>query len=156
MADRQKYTVKLTDEQRTELDRIIVSTSKKITAQTKVRAKVLKYLDTDSKNPLTPEQAANKAKLCRETVYSLRKKFCIEGLEAVLFRKKRKTPPVEPKVTAVVEAYIIAAACSSPPQGKSRWTLQMIKDKIVLDAIIDDIGKETVRRALKKHNSSLI
>ena len=73
-----------------------------------------------------------------------------------MYRKKREIPPITPKVTGEVEAHIIATACSSPPCGKSSWTLSMIKNKVVLDGVIESIGKETVRLVLKKHNISLI
>lgn len=151
MAAKQKYEVEMTDEQYMELNRVIASTSSKISAETKVRAKALKHLH----DGLSPEDAGHKAKLHRQTVYDLRKKFCKDGFEATIYRKKREVPPVAPKVTGEVEAHIIATACSSPPSGKSSWTLSMIRDKVILDGVIDSIGKETVRLVLKKHNISL-
>ena len=142
----------MTDEQYSELNRIIVSASKKVTMETKARAKALKYLHES----LPPEEVAHKSKLHRQTVYDLRKRFCTEGFEVALHRKKREIPPVEPKVTGDVEARIIACACSSAPDGKSHWTMQMIADKIVLDGVVDSISDETIRRTLKKHNTSPI
>ena len=152
----QKYMVKLDDEQRKELKKYIRSKSKTHTSQNKTHAKVLLALDENSENPMTPEQASRKCKLHVENVYKIRKQFCIEGMERVLNRKKRETPPVAPKVTGEVEAHIIATACSEVPKGKVSWTLQMIANKIVLDGVVDSIGKETVRRTLKKHNINLI
>jgi len=152
MASTPRYSVKLSTEQQTKLERIAVSKSSKISNETKVRAKVLLNLDENSKSPLTPTDAAKKCKITRETVYLIRKQFCEEGLEATIHRKKRDTPPVPPKVTGEVEAHIIATACSAPPEGKSHWTLQMIGDKIVLSGLVDSIGNETVRRTLKKRN----
>ena len=69
-----------------------------------------------------------------------------------MYRKKRVSPPIEPKITGDVQAHIIACACSHAPEGKSRWTLQMIADKIVLDGVIDGISDEAVRKVLKKRN----
>ena len=101
------------------------------------------------------EQTAKKCKLHRENVYKIRKQFVVEGMDRVLCRKKRETPPVEPKITGDVEAHIIAVACSAPPDGRKAWTLKMIAEKIVLDGIVDSISDVSVMRTLKKHNTSL-
>jgi hypothetical protein len=155
MGRKANYMVMLTEEQRQEVKRIINSQSKKIPGETKDRAKALFYLDEGGENPLCPAKAAAKAKLHRETVYGVRKQFCTEGLEAALYRKKRENPPVAPKVTGEIEARIIACACSAAPEGKSRRTAKMIADKIVVDKHIDSISDDTIRRVLKKRNSSL-
>jgi hypothetical protein len=152
MASKQKYTVKLTEAEQRNLERIIESKSKKYSNETKMRAKVLLNLDENRETPLKAADAAKKSKITRETVYLIRKQFCAEGLESTVNRKKRERPPVPPKVTGEVEAHIIATACSAAPEGKSRWTLQMIADKIVLSGVVESIDKETVRRTLKKRN----
>ena len=149
----QKYSVKLTTEERKELE--IIKRSKGSKELTKKRAKALLYLDENSGKNLTPEQTAKKVKLHRENIYELRKLFVAEGMERAIYRKKRETPPVPAKVTGEVEAYIIATACSEVPEGHEHWTLQMIADKIMLDGIVESISDETVRRTLKKLNLSL-
>ena len=154
MATKQKYSVKLTDEQQRKLKRIIEGKSKRFANEVKVRAKVLLNLDGNGERPQTPAATAKKCKIARETVYLMRKQFCTDGLESI-YRKKRGTPPVPPKVTGEAEAYIAATACSSAPEGKNAWALQMIADKIVLSGVVDSIGKETVRRTLKKRNLNL-
>ena len=151
----QKYTVELTTEERTELQKFSKSQSKKATPKCKKRAKVILHLDVNGKNPLTVEQTAKKCKLHPENVYLIRKEFVTLGMERITQRKKRETPPVEPKVTGEVEAHIIAIACSQPPAGKSRWTLKIIANKIVLDGVVDSICTETVRKTLKKRNIDL-
>ena len=90
------------------------------------------------------------------TIWKIRKQYVCQGLDSVLSRKKRKTPPVPAKVTGKVEAHIIATCCSAPPEGKAEWTMQMIANKIVLDGIVDSISDETVRLLLKKRRSNLI
>lgn len=152
----QKYTIKLSGEERQMLNKFIRSTSKKNTEQCKVHAKVLLALDENRNRPLSPEQTSKKCKLHVENVYKIRKQFCTEGLDRVLNRKKRETPPVPPKITGDVEAYIIATACSEIPEGHEHWTLSMISKKIILDGVIDSISNEAVRLVLKKHNSNLI
>ena len=89
---------------------------------------------------MTPEQVALKYGLHRETIYGIRKEFVEEGIDKAITRKKRETPPVAPKITGDVEAHIIAIACSAPLEGKSRWTLQMIADKVVLDGHLESVS----------------
>jgi hypothetical protein len=149
----QKYVVKLSGEQRKELEKIKRSRSAK--ELTKQHAKVLLSLDENGKKPLTVEQTAKKCKLHPENIYKVRKQFAVEGIERALYRKKRETPPVGPKITGEVEAHIIAVACSAAPEGKKGWTLQMIADKIVLDGVIESVSDVSIMRTLKKHNISL-
>jgi hypothetical protein len=149
----QKYSVKLNGEQRKELAKIRRSkTSKELTKQ---HAKVLLCLDENGKPPLSVEQTAKKCKLHPENVYKIRKQFDAEGMDRALYRKKRETPPVPAKVTGEVEAHIIATACSQPPEGRKAWTISLIADKIVLDGTCESLGREAVRRTLKKRNISL-
>ena len=86
----------------------------------------------------------------------IRKEFVEEGIDKATTRKKRETPPVPPKITGDIEAHIIAIACSAPPEGKSRWTLQMIADKIVLDGHLENVSDVAIMNTLKKLNLSLI
>ena len=151
----QKYSIKLSEEEREIMQKFIRSTSKKNTPQCKVHAKIILCLDENGKKPLTAEQTAKKCKIHRENVYLIRKQFVLEGVDRILNRKKRETPPIEPKVTGDVEAHIIATACSAPPEGKKAWALELIAGKIVLDGILDSLSDTSVMRTLKKHNISL-
>ena len=65
----------------------------------------------------------------QSTVYLVAKAFTTHAgrVEDVIGRKKRATPPVEPKVTGDVEARVIALACSQPPPGRARWTLRLLE-----------------------------
>lgn len=129
--------------------------SKKHSLESKKRAGVLQELDeSDGRSPAPVKSIAARKGVSEGSVRKYRKQYATEGLEAVLQRKKRDTPPVPAKVTGEVEAHIIATCCSEPPAGKAAWTMQMIADKIVLDGIIDGISDETVRRVLKKRNSN--
>jgi transposase len=84
------------------------------------------------------------------TVHSIRQQYSEHGLQVALGRKKRETPPVEPKLTGEVEAKIIALSCSTPPQGWSRWTLRLLADKAVELQYIDSVSHVAVGRLLKK------
>ena len=152
----QKYVVKLETEDRVELEKFSKSKSKKATPKCKNRAKVILCLDENGKKPLNVDETAKKCNLHPESVYTIRKDFIVFGMERITQRKKRGTPPVEPKVTGDIEAHIIATACSQPPEGRAKWTLQLLADRIVLDGAVESIGRETVRRTLKKRNISLI
>lgn len=149
----QKYHIKLTDKERQKLKKCLYS--KRYSMESKTHARILLSLD-ENESPKLPAMKiiASHCGASEVTLWKVRKKYVEYGLDAVLERRKRKTPPVPAKVTGEVEAYIIATCCSTPPEGRSRWTMQMIADKIVLDNVIDSISDETVRRVLKKRNLS--
>jgi len=153
---RQKYEISLSDDEKSELMRIYKGKSKNISSETRKRAKAILLLDLNGDKQLTPEQTASKCGLHRETVYGIRKKFVDEGIDKAINRKKRETPPVPPKITGDIEAHIITIACSAPPEGKSRWTLQMIADKVVLDGHLESISDVAIMNTLKKLNLNLI
>ena len=151
----QKYHIRLTDNERQELKKCLYS--KKYSMENKTHAKILLSMDENENTKLPAmKKIAAHCGVSEVTLWKVRKKFVEYGLEAVLSRKKRDVPARQPKVTGEVEAHIIAVCCSTPPEGRSRWTMQMIADKIVLDNVIDSISDETVRRVLKKRNSSHI
>jgi hypothetical protein len=50
------------------------------------------------------------------------------------------------------EAQLVALVCSPPPEGANRWTLQLVKDRLIEMQVVENIGKETIRRTLKKTN----
>jgi hypothetical protein len=89
-------------------------------------------------------------------VYRARKRLVEEGLDAVLSRKQRATPPVAPIFDGEKEARLIALACSTPPEGYARWTLRLLEEKVVELAIVDRASDNTIGRALKKTLSSRI
>ena len=149
------YKISLNDEEKNQLRKIAKSQAKGINEETRKRAKAVLCLAVDAEKPLTPEQTAKKCKLHKETVYGIRKEYVLDGLDKAIYRKKREIPPVEPKITGDVEAHIIAIACSQPPEGKSRWTLQMIVNKVILDGHLESISDTAISNTLKKRNLSL-
>lgn len=151
----QKYHIRLTDKESQEIKKCLYS--KKYSMENKTHGKILLSLD-ENENPKLPamKKIAAHCGVSEVTLWKVRKKYVEQGLEAVLKRKKRDAPSRQPKITGEVEAHIIAVCCSTPPEGRSRWTMQMIAEKIVLDNVIDNISDETVRRVLKKRNSSHI
>ena len=86
----------------------------------------------------------------------MRKQHVKQGLDAVLNRKQRATPPVQPIFDGEKEAKLIALACSSVPAGHARWTLRLLEEKVVELEIVERASDNTIGRVLKKTNLNLI
>lgn len=131
-------------------------------AQQVRRARILLELDEDNPGrdgPVpTQETVAARAGVCTDTVVKVSKAYAEAGgdIEATISRKKRLTPPTEPKVTGEVEARIVALACSQPPAGYERWSLRLLEKHVVLTDGIPDLDHTTIGRVLKKRSCVLI
>ena len=90
----------------------------------------------------------------RSSVERVRKRFVEEGLEAALTPKPSQRV-YERKMDGKAEAQLIALACSAPPEGRARWTLRLLSDRLVTLEDGETVSYETVRRTLKKTNLSL-
>ena len=84
----------------------------------------------------------------------VKKRFVVDGLDVALHGRKGSRIYVK-KADGDFEAHLVALSCSKPPEGFARWTLRLLADKAVELDYIDSISYETVRRVLKKTNSSL-
>jgi transposase len=84
------------------------------------------------------------------TIYRLKRRFVEEGLEAALNELPR--PGVERKLTGREEALLVAVACSKPPLGRARWTMQLLADELVQLVEHESISRETVRRRLAEND----
>lgn len=118
-------------------------------------ANILLELDENQEAKYTQVEIAARHRVCAETVAAVGRRFVEGGMEAALKRKKRETPPVPPKITGEVEARIVKLACSTPPEGRTRWTLQLLADEVVRLEILDSISDNGVRLLLKKRTLSL-
>ena len=87
------------------------------------------------------------------TVERVRRRCVEEGVAAALGRKEQLNRRRK-KLDGQGEAHLVAMACSQPPEGRVSWTLQMLADGLMEREIVDIISTETVRRTLKKTNSS--
>lgn len=144
-----KYIVHLSEEER---DQLIKMIHKGKAAAYKIKhANILLKVNADGPG-WTDERIAEAFSVHARTVKNVRERFVMEGLEAALNRKKRATPPTEKLLDGAKEARLIAIACSTPPEGRKRWTLHLLADKVVELDIVDSISYETVRRTLKKTN----
>ena len=122
------------------------------------RAKIILALDTsEGRKAKTQEAICKSVGVSRQTVINTRHDFLLAGnVSSFLQRKKRETPPVEPKITGELEARIIALACSEVPAGYARWTLRLLAQKCVELQYSDSMSHMSISRLLKKRNLSLI
>ena len=143
-----KYVIELSDADRKTLLDIVAKGSS--SARTILRSNILLASDRNAKKRMTVAQIAEAYHTTPTTVQNVRTSYANEGLEATIYRKKRKTPPVPAKVTGEVEAHIIALACSEPPEGYERWTVRLLADKCVELNYVESLSHMTVSRVLKK------
>jgi transposase len=144
-----KYAITLTDDERKTLRQRVKSGTH--TARSITRANILLNLDEGLGEKRGQVEVAKICGVSTVTVYNVGKQYATEGLEAVLSRKKRKTPPVPSKITGEIEAKIIALCCGKPPEGRTRWTLRLLEEKTVELGIVEAISDNTIGRLLKKH-----
>jgi hypothetical protein len=86
-------------------------------------------------------------------VERVRRRFVEEGLEAALNRQPQQNR-IARKIDGKAEAHLLALACGKPPEGRARWTLRLLADRLVELELVDSVSYETVRRTLKKTKSS--
>lgn len=142
-----RYHVTLTPEEKVRCQSII-STGK--SAAYRIRhAHILLAVDRDGQ-ALSNEEAARYYGCRPGTVGNIKRRYVQEGLESALERKKRTTPPHEPRLDGEKEARLITLACSTPPEGRNGWTMQLLADELVRLQVVESISDETVRRTLKK------
>jgi hypothetical protein len=149
-----KYHVKLTVSERSELT--AVTQKQKVNAQAKLRAQILLACDEGEQGPsLTDLAIVAKLPVSKRTIEHLRARAVEVGpIEALKPCKRIRT--YERKLDGAGEARLVALACSKAPEGREKWTLQLLADELVTLAVVDEISDETVRRTLKKTNLSLI
>jgi len=146
-----KYRVFLSEKERKYLGKLVntgVDKARKLT-----RARILLLTDE------SPSGLSNKDKeiidslgVCARTVAATRERFVEEGIQGALNEKPRSGRPRE--FTGRDEAKLTLIACSDPPEGRSRWSVRLLADKMVELEVVDSISRESVRKCLKKGISS--
>jgi transposase len=137
-----RYKVTLSDDEQQELLTLIRKGVHR--ARTLARARIL----LAAAEGATDRDIAARLQVGIATVERTRKRFVEGGLTWALNEAPR--PGAKRKLDGKQEAYLVALACSSPPDGRQRWTLQLLADRLVKLAVVDTISDETVRRTLKK------
>jgi len=148
-----RYAVSWNPEERESLLRLI--SVGKGAARKLAHARILLKADEASGQPLpTDEELAATLEVSYDTVTRVRRRFVEEGLEAALERKAAVRPPRERVIDGAAEAKLVALCCGGAPEGRARWTLQLLADKLVELEIVESVSYETVRQTLKKMSSS--
>ncbi len=144
-----RWIVRLEVEERQRLEQLVGMG--KAAAYRIRHANVLLAVDESSNGPgLTDAEVARALGITVRSIEMLRRRFVEQGLEACLARKKQDRPSVEPIFDGQKEAKLIALACGPAPEGRARWTLELLADRVVALRIVDHCSDETVRRVLKK------
>ena len=144
-----KYLVELSQEQRQHLEKL--TSSGKVSARQMKRAQIL--LKSDLQANWSYEQIAEAFDISAVTIAKVRRTFMEQGLEVALQRKKPDRE-YEHILDGEGEAHLIALACSEPPTGRRHWSLRLLQDRFVKLRHVDSLSYETIRRVLKKTNSS--
>ena len=148
------YKVTLTSDERNALIQLV--SCGKSNAQKIKHANILLAVDENKNGKVSDTEVAQQFHCHANTVANIRARFVEKGLESALERKKRLTPPIPSIFDGRAEAELLKLACSTPPEGRSRWTLQLLADKCVELNIVDHTSDDTVHRVLKKTKRSLI
>lgn len=148
-----KDSVKLTKEQRQELERLI--SAGEASARTLMHARILLKTDYGHEGPRwTQKQIAEAVEVGERTIGRVRHRFVEEGFEAALQRRPQPPRPQKRKLDGEQEAYLVALLCGAAPDGYERWSLRLVQQRLIELEIVESVSVETVRQVLKKTNSS--
>jgi len=148
----EKYVVELTAEERQQLNDLV--RKGRALARKLEHAQILLKADQGRGSGWTDAQIAEAFDVSVLTVGRIRRRFVEHGLEDALVRRQPKQT-TRHKIDGAAEAKLIALACSAPPEGRTRWTIRLLADKVVELNIVEDVGRETIRKTLKKTNLNL-
>ncbi len=144
---RRKYIVNLTEEERGQLHKLV--TSGRSAARTLTRARIL--LKTDGGDD--DQTIARALDVGVATIERVRQRCVEEGVEAAITSRRPKRD-YQRKLDGSQEAHLIALACTEPPEGRARWSLRLLADRMVQLEYVDSVSHETVRGTLEKTNSN--
>jgi transposase len=148
-----RYRVTLTEQERDALRRI--ASTGKGTARRALHARVLLLADQGEHGQHRSDaEIIDALDVGRSTIYRIRERFVEDGLEAALVPRKMPRRPDKVKIQGETERKLIALACSDPPEGRCRWTMELLADQIVQLGAVGAVSQETIRRALKKTTST--
>ncbi len=149
-----KFTVTLTNDERAELKKI--SSKGKHRSQKILNALILLGCDEGEhqERRSTNEEISRVLKTSMRKIDRVKKRFVVDGLDIALNGRKGSRVYAK-KADGDFEAHLVALSCSKPPKGFARWSLRLLADKVVELDYIDSISHESIRRILKKTNSSL-
>jgi len=147
-----RYRIYLTGEEVSELQTIIKKGSH--TAQSfKVAYILLNCDEGEYSDKATTEEIKKILKVSDRTIERTKKRFVEEGLDAVLERRPT-TREYDRKIDGDLEAHLVALCCSDPPEGRSKWSLRLLAEKMVELEYVDSISHVSVGEILKKMDLS--
>ena len=144
-----KYHVTLTEPERDQLKAIVAK--RKADSQAVKRAYVLLAADQNQPDWLKDEQIQKTYQVSIRSIERLRERFVEDGLPMALNGKKREKYK-EKVFDGAVEAHVVALRCGQPPAGHARWRVRLLAQQMVDLQYVETIGRETVRKMLKKTN----
>lgn len=152
MGKEAKWVVRLNETEREELETVLATP--RAAAERVLRARVLLKADEGERGPgWSDAKIADAFEIGISKIQRLRQRLVEEGVVAALMR--HPSPQARPrKLDGAQEARLVTVACSAPPAGRARWTLQLLADQLVRLKVVDTISDETVRVTLKKMRSS--
>ena len=143
-----KYIITLSPEERQQIE--IVARSYRHSARERSRAKILLLADQNQEGgSLKDSDIAQQVQCTHNQVEKMREKAIERGaLEALKHKAQERRR--ERKLDGAAEAKLSTIACSQTPDGRSRWTLQMLADKLLQMEVVDSISNSTICRTMKK------
>src|SRR5260370_3326894 len=148
-----KYRVTLTEQERDALKKLV--SGGKGAERNVLHARILLLTDMgDHGQRRSDDEITDALEVSRSTIYRVRERFVEDSLEAALVPRKMPRRPDKVKIQAEAEKKLIALACSDPPEGRCRWTMELLADRIVQLGVGEKVSQETVRQALKKMTSA--
>ena len=147
MGRKKLHIVSLKEQERDDLKQYL--RKGKSSARSLTRARILLLADDGCDD----ETISEALKVSKSTVSRIRTRYCEGGLNFALHEKARSGAP--PKIGGRIEAQLTLLACSEPPDGRSKWTVRLLADKLVEMEVIDSISHMSVQRLLKKMKLSL-
>ena len=149
------HHIRLSAEERAKLEQISASNHR--SEREKKRARILLLCDSNLSyeygGSRSDAQVATALKCSPNTVYQLRRRAPQQDTGRVVVRdvqKRRKARALD----GAQEAHLVALTCSAPPEGYARWTLKLLRERLIEMEVVEAIGQETIRSTLKKTNSS--
>jgi transposase len=149
---RKRHTVRLSERERAGLRTLIGQGTGPARALTHARI-LLKASQGEAGPGWTDAAIAAALEVSPATVARVRMRYVAEGLDAAVYRKapEREYPR---RLDGEQEARLVVLACSAPPEGRKRWTLRLLADRLVQLEVVESVSYETVRHALKQTASS--
>lgn len=153
MARPKTYIIKLSDDERAELQKTIHN--KKTSRTILKRCQILLELDEVHGTGLTHAQIAHSYAVCPATITNIVRAYVTNGITNIVrYNISPNSSAARRKLDGRTEARIIQMACGPVPEGHTRWTLRLLEEKARVELDVP-IGKDAIRLALKKRTSPL-